>query len=452
MKYFSIHFLLSVLMLLTTLISSSQNNEVLRNQALLYLDAGKYTEALVCLNKIKDKQILENTNVNLYKAHLENIINYRFSKKTKLNDSLFKVYIKTNVLKSQGIYNSKSSKYTVAPIYDSINIPKEYYDKYLTAYKNNLITLLNIETGKSIIPLGNYYISKNQKYAFVDTKVEDSYFSFDGIISIYDLNGNLLLKDLNTFNYINTYYPNITFFSTKNKNNKVQLIDLSDKKIVLDDCDYIENPTLGIIENDITYENYWLPFKKNNKNYLYKITKNGIKDTHKFETFIPMYSNYNGFENSLSKIINIKDNETSCPDNETRNCFFSYYTIVKKENKYGIFDITKDNFYKEPIYDSITNLGNTFYKGKWINLVYGQEICIPLEKEYRGIVFKKNNLFGLMALNGKIIVEAKYDEVKPLPTDLFSLRKGTKWGFIGVQNGDKLVEPKFDLITYYIRG
>lgn len=419
----------------------SQNSEALRKQAMQLFDEGKFTESLASFEKIRDKKTLENTNVNLYKANLEDIINYRFFNKTKLNDTLYKVYIKTSIIKSQGIYNVKSNKYTVPPIYDSIPVP-EYYTKYRTVYKDNLTTLLNIETGKIIVPSGDFF-SLNAGYVLVYPNRKDDDFTNDDIVNVFDLNGNLLFKDFNTFGKIGS------FIRTKNKNNKYQLINLDTKKVILDDCDYFENPTSAIVENDSLYDNVWLPFHKENKNYLYKITKNGIEDTHKFDTFIPMYTNYNYFDNSISKIINFKDNATSCPIDENRICFFSYYTIVKKDNKYGIFNVSKDKYYKEPIYDSISNLGNTFYKGKWINLVYDEEICMPFTgRDIQALIFKKNDLFGLIDLRGKVIAEANYDEIVYGWNGIYCLRKGVKWGFVGVQKEDKLVVPEFDLITY----
>ncbi|MEN2399185.1 WG repeat-containing protein [Flavobacterium sp. MC2016-06] len=434
---------LLLLFILFPIFGFSQNVQVLREQAESYYDNGDFLKAYQTLNKIKDKDVLENTNVNMYKLHLENIMQYRFFKKTKLNDSLYKVYIKSNVLKSQGIYNEKSKKYTLPPVYDSIPFSERYF-KYSCVYKNKQEAFVNIETGKVIVPLGNHYSILYGDYVLTAKNPKYDKFSYDEIISVFDLNGNLLFKDLNTFSLI--YYPN--YIRTKNKNNKYQIFDAKTKKVILDDIDYFFNPNGAIVENEIEYDNVWLPFRKNDQYYLYKMNTDGITDRHKFDTYIPLYSNFNYFDNSITKLINIKDNAASCPEKETRTCFFSYYTIVKKDNKYGIFNISKDQFYKEPIYDSISRLGNTFYNDKWINLIYGEEICPPDSDRYEGIVFKKDNLFGLMNLDGKIIVGADYDEIRYLSNEVFVLRKGLKWGFAGTQKEDKIVLPEFDYIDY----
>lgn len=429
--------------ILLPLVGFSQNAQTLREQAEVYYEKGDFLKSYETLNKIKDKETLENTTVNLYKSHLENIIQHRFFKKTKLNDSLYKVYIKTNVLKSQGVYNEKSKKYMLPPVYDSIPTAERYF-KFLHVYKNKQQALINIETGKVIVPLGKHDSVFYGDYILSGTMTKYSGFSFDKLVSVFDLNGNLLFKDLDTFNTM--YYPN--FISTKTKNNKYQIFELKTKKILLDNCDYFFNPIAAIVENEILYDNIWLPFHKNGQYYLYKITADGIVDTHKFDTYVPLYSNYNYFDNALKKIINLKENAPFRADTVRQLRFWSDYTIVKKDNKFGIFNVSKDVYYKEPVYDSITKIGNTFYNGKWINLIYGEEICAPDYDVPAGIIFKKNKLLGLMDLSGKIIADAIYDEIKFLWNDVFILRKGEKWGFAGVQKEDKLVLPEFDYIAY----
>lgn len=70
----------------------SQSVQALRENAETYYNNGDFLKSYQALNKIKDKKILETTNVNLYKSHLQDRMQYRFFKKTKLNDSLYKVY------------------------------------------------------------------------------------------------------------------------------------------------------------------------------------------------------------------------------------------------------------------------------------------------------------------------------------------------------------------------
>lgn len=446
LKIFIIKQMLKNLLLLIILLPFfvfSQNVQSVRNQAQTYYEKGEFLKSYQLLNTIKDKNVLQNTNINFFKSHLENIMNYRFFKKTKLNDSLYKVYFRTNILKSQGVYNEKSKKYTVPPVYDSIPF-KERYFKYLNLYKNNQEAFVNIETGKIIVPLGNHICASDGVFVYVDTKSKYGSFSYDDLITVFDINGNLLFKDMDTFNPM--YYSNCIV--TKNKNNKYQILDIKKNKILLDDCDYFFRPSGAIVENEILYDNIWLPFHKNNQNYLYKITADDIVDTHKFDTYVPMHYNYNYFDNALTTLINIKDNAPYRRDPTGKISFFSYYNIVKKGDKYGIFNLSKDKYFAEPIYDSISKIGNTFYNGKWINLVYGEEICMPISERPEGIIFKKNNLFGLMDLGGTIVAEAEYDEVRYLSNEVFIFRKGTKWGFKGVLKDDKLVLPEFDYIEY----
>lgn len=425
---------------LFSLISYAQNQQMLKdNDAFDLYKKGDLIKSFELLNKINDKKILENTTVKLYIKNIETIFNHQFFNKIKLNDSLYKIYIKSNVLKSQGVFNTKTSQYTILPIYDSINVDPNYYQKFLQVYKNNLTSLMNCETGKTIIPFGNYTISFDNKYIYTNTKGKYDNFTENGLTNLYDINGNLLLKDLNTFSFITS-----RFYSTKDKNNQYKIIDFDNKKTIIDVIDYYTIPANSIVENDILYENNWISFSKNNKLYLYKITKDTIEDTNKFDTYVYLPSNYNYFDSTLTTIINQKE---SAINNNPNKCCWSHYTIVKKENKYGIFNVSKDRYYKEPIYDSINGIGNTFFNGKWINLIYNEEIFAPKTKDFKAFIFKRNNLLGLLNFKGEIIANAKYDEIQQGYNDVYYLRKGAKWGFIGTNKGDSLVPVNFDFIT-----
>lgn len=431
-----------LLLLLSSLISFSQNQQLLKDHAIELYNNGDLIKSFEVLNKINDKKILEKSCVNLYKKNIKNILNHEFCNKIKLNDSIYKVYIKTSALKSQGILNTKTNQYIIQPIFDSIVATPNNFQKYVQVYKDNSASLISCETGKTIIPFGNHKISFDTKYIYTNTKGIYDAFSENGLTNVYDIEGNLLLSNLNTFGFI---YPK--FYGTKNKNNKYQIVDFNTKEIIIDDIDYYNIPPTSIVENKILFENNWISFSKNNKLYLYKITKDKIENTKKFDTYIYINSNYNYFDNTLKAIINHKESAINKALNEQNKCCWSDYTIVKKGAKYGIFNVTKDQYYKEPIYDSINNIGNTFYNGKWINLIYDEEICAPKTKDYKAFIFKRNNLFGLLNFKGKIIANAKYDEIQQGYNDVYYLRKGAKWGFIGTNETDILVDAKFDFIS-----
>jgi hypothetical protein len=431
---------LLLLYILLPFVGFSQNPELAIQQAKILYEKGEFLKSYEVLNTIKDKNTLENTNINLYKANLKNILNHHFFKTVKLSDSLNKVYIRTSVLKSQGVFNIQSNQYTVPPIYDSIaNIG--YQIKYVQVFKDKLTGLINSQTGKTIISLGDYRIQYLKDYFSTYRNDFSEYKYDDDVINVYDVKGNLIFENLNHFGQLDS-----NFFIIGRKNSKHQVINIKTKEIVIDNCDNILSPTPAIVENDIEYNNIWLPFEKNNKKYLYKITKNGIEDIHKFDNYIGSYNNYYYFENAIGALINNKDNAANCPEIQNRICYFSYYTIVKKDGKFGIFNVSKDQYYKEPVYDSISDIGNTFYKGKWTNLLYGEEITMPPAKDSRFIIFKKNNLYGFFDITGKVIVPANYDEILAGYQNTYHLRKGDKWGFTGVQKEDQLVEPQFDII------
>lgn len=417
--------------------SHAQKNEDIKNQAIDFFNKGKWEESLLLLNQIKDNYFLETTNVNLYKKQLNSILKKQFSSKIKVHDSLYKVEFRTKNIKNQGMYDSALKKYIIPPIYDSIIAYKNQRQNYFTVIKNNESALIH-RSGKTIIPLGRY----NKVYATYDSLiVGHTKINFKSQIEYLNLKGELLFRFSNIDYNIN--WPK----HVKNKlpNGSSQIIDLENQKIVFDSLDYFISQSYVYYESQEHYnankgKSVKIILTKSKKqNQLYHLTDEKHLQKADFETSIDNFYDAYFLNNDISDLINFKKN-IALKENEYRESF--KYLIVKKQGKFGIFNVFKNSFYKEAVYDSITNLGNTFHKGKWINLVFEKEV-VDFDYNSRKIIYKENGKLGLMNFSGEILTRANYDEIKTT-YDISYLRKGKKWGFVSYEKGKAIVEPKYD--------
>ena len=436
-----------LLLLLISCSSFAQKSEQLREKSYQLLEIGKFREALTVLNKINDKETLETTTVNLYKNHINAILNKKFFKKTLIQDSLYNVSIKTKYLKSHGIYDAQQNKYTITPIYDSIIPNIHEKDLYYNVFKNEQQSFID-KNGTVLIPMSNYgsiYFTNNN--LILANKQTKSNYSIENPITIFNIKGEILYENLN----FNNNYAGISNFSINRLHNgKLQVIDIENKKIILDSLDYYQDKTYAFHDNEIAsidieakLQQFTL-IKYKKKNIVCHNINNQIVQTKEFDTYIDNFYDDYFQENKLSNLINFKKNSTL---NENQYHDYDKYIIVKKGNKFGIYNLLRNNFYKQPIYDSITNLGNTFYNNKWINLVYEKEIEKPYLELDGGIVFKENNKFGLLNIHGKVLLNAAFDEIKKANSDwIFLIRKGKKWGFTSAKEDTVLVKPKYDYI------
>lgn len=154
---------------------------------------------------------------------------------------------------------------------------------------------------------------------------------------------------------------------------------------------------------------------------------------------------------------------------------FNYYTIIE-DGKTGVID-TKGNVLIKPnyntikipnpqkpifvcIYDYDSSTGN--YKTKVLNdkneelfseyeqveSIQIKEIVSSTPYEKSVLRFKKDNKYGLINFEGKVIVDAIYDEISNMSYKEGELlvKKDDKYGVINIK-GVKLVDIKYDKIT-----
>jgi hypothetical protein len=409
--------------ILLTQFCLGQNTDLIKKESMMLFNEGKIKEALSTLEQIKDKETLENTDINTWKKHFKNILDYKFSEKFVVNDSIKIVTVRTSLFTHCGIYNSNTKKYINAPIYDDIpNINP--ISKYFVIALNHQKGLIDL-SGKTIIPSGNYDIIVNVYNKFITVVSNDG----NAIKDFYDWDGKLVGHNLSFFQEVK---PN--YIITQNDFNKFQLLNTDTGQFVLENCDAIED--INRYRNPNPQEVF---IKKENQSAIYNFVTNSFSAHNDFHKIIPQNENTNVFTDYQYE--NTKNNVVKEVSEKNR------YIVVKKNTKFGVFDITQKKYYIEPIYDSITYCGNCLQNNVWRNLKYEYPIKEDYDDVSEAVVYIKNNLFGLKSVANKTITEAEYDEVEQKSTGLFLIKKQKLWGWIFIEkNKISTIKPQFDYV------
>ncbi|MEA9412976.1 WG repeat-containing protein [Flavobacterium sp. PL02] len=392
----------------------AQNHDLIKEKAMLFFNNGKIQEALQTLEQIKDQQTLENTNVNIWKKHCKEILECKFSEGIKINDSVKIITVKTGLLKHFGIYNSNAKKYIITPVYDDITASKN--SNYSIINLNNQNVLIDL-SGKTIIPFGDYKITRYDKFALLTSNDGNS------ILSLYNLDGKLLINNLKS-----VYLVSEKYFMTQNELNKFGLFDTEKAQFIIENCDKIES-----IDGNFGSDTKGVFIKRDNKTELYSFTTNRFSAQNDFDEIITKSKGINSFLQYQNKA----DKENTI---EIDKCI-----IVKKNSKYGVYNLTQEKYDTEPVYDSINHFYN-FLKNKVLkNLKYDYPIKEDFDYLSEAVVFRKNNLYGLKSISNKIIAAAQYDEIDQITTRLFLIKKKKFWGWIYVEkNKISNIKPQFD--------
>ena len=138
----------------------------------------------------------------------------------------------------------------------------------------------------------------------------------------------------------------------------------------------------------------------------------------------------------------------------------SGYIVKNTEGKYGIVDFS-GNIILDMKYDEIAKVyGNDYYvvkkSGKQILvkkdgteiLTTGfDEITEILKNIDNGIIYKKDNKYGVMKTTGEVTIEASYEYLSEAKSGVFIAKKDGKYGVIDLQKDIK-VELKYNSIYY----
>lgn len=430
MKYKITFLLFYFFFLLSGNLSFAQNSETIRTKALQYFNAGNFTESLSTFEKIKDPQTLENTNINLWKKHIEDILKCNFNSQIILNTTLRIISIKTELLVHYGVFDSSTNQYVIPPVYDLINYGNyDINNGFIQVHKNNKTALFNFKGG-IIIPFANHYIEVVQNGKFINTT------TYNGIepsaelkSSLYDSTGKLLVEDAKIIRNVS-----INHFIIKDSQNQFQLFDIDKKEIISEKFSQIATFSIYQPKTD------FLLVEKENQSYNYYPDSRILKPNHDFDAIIDIY-NYDS--ETLNIILNAKNSKENNSDAER-------YRLVKKNNKTGIYDILTQKLVIPTVYDSISSFGNGLKDNKWSNVIYEEPIekiftygTQYADKKIGSVVFLKNTKYGLKALDGTLLLKPEYDEIESFEY-IVIFRKGNLWGFLG--RNKFFMKPQFDHI------
>lgn len=135
--------------------------------------------------------------------------------------------------------------------------------------------------------------------------------------------------------------------------------------------------------------------------------------------------------------------------------------IIKSDNgKYGVVDYS-ENVVIEPIYDGMEKVyGNDYYVAKKANkqiLVQkgGTEVKSFDYDEIKGIssnidngiIYTKNNKYGIAKITGESVIAVTYEDLKEAKSGIFIAKKDGKYGIIDISNNTK-IEFKYKSISY----
>ena len=312
---------------------------------------------------------------------------------------------------------------------------------------------------------------------------------YDSITTLKGIKNSMIVKKDNSVGLVNTEgtiivpveYSSIQAITkdykngyiVKNTESKLGVIE-SDGQIALeckyDDIKNIEDNNKYIVKENGT----WKVIEENGTTYLEGKVANAQS-----------MNNGNVVVNDSGKygILNIETDSKIPAEYEALTYMFDDKYIAKKDGKFGIID-TNNDIKVEFKYSDITyNLSTDYIKAKNENGTYdyitrdlavkltaGEETVLKgfisikngkdvkyynykLEEKSNKDVFTTNTLFainqdgkyGFVNKEGKVVVEAKYDEVTEQNDYGFvAVKKDGKWGAID-QDGNVVVEPKYAL-------
>ena len=140
------------------------------------------------------------------------------------------------------------------------------------------------------------------------------------------------------------------------------------------------------------------------------------------------------------------------------------FIVKNTEEKYGIVDIANNEVLPME-YDGISKIHQGDYyvvtksqkqilvkkdKTEVLNGDYDEIISI-LKNPENGVIYKKDNKYGIMDLSGKTIINSTYDDLKEGKSGSIIAKKDDKYGIIDMQGNTK-VEFKYNSIIFNEKG
>lgn len=239
-------------------------------------------------------------------------------------------------------------------------------------------------------------------------------------------------------------------------------------------------------KNEEIFTNYdqveAIPNKDENNNLWYESNvlkakiadKYGIIDLTGKELTSVEYDEIIAIEGIKNAIKVKKDNKYGVIDNEGKVLVKTEYkdvTNLGKDNKEGFIVQVEDNKYGvvdysgnpilEAIYGEVSKIyGNDTYvvkenqkytlvkkDGTELAATGFDEIKQVLKNSENGVIFTKDNLYGVMKLTGEVIIEPTYEELKEAKSGIFIAKQSGKYAIIDIEKNNK-TEFKYTSIDY----
>ena len=243
------------------------------------------------------------------------------------------------------------------------------------------------------------------KTKLINKKNEEIYQGYDKIEALenYDKNGNAWYED---------------DILKVEKDGKYGLINLDGKEILSIGYDKIE--TLKGLKNSLIIEKNGLKGLVNNSGVTiiepnYKKITNYGEDYKKGYLTVDQDGKYGLVSFSGTKILENKYEKIE-------KIYGENYFVIEENNNQKVIN-TKGETVISKGYDKITQIATS------------------------GVIFVKDNKYGLMGYDGKVKIKAEYKELKEINTDIFTAKKDKEYGIIDIAGAEK-VSFKYTDIYY----
>lgn len=167
------------------------------------------------------------------------------------------------------------------------------------------------------------------------------------------------------------------------------------------------------------------------------LTEKKTKDVSTLKTYLSVIENnkWGVIDNKGNMIIDLNYDEMIIIPNQTKDVFICTYNIDYNSETYSTKVINEDGKQILTEYNEVTAIENTDGTNIW----YEDNI----------LKFKKDGKYGLIDFEGKIIVEAEYDNIYALSgiKDTLIIEKSGKKGLINNKTSEIIINPEYAEIT-----
>ncbi|MBK8549155.1 MAG: WG repeat-containing protein [Saprospiraceae bacterium] len=346
-------------------------------------------------------------------------------------------------------FNKNIGVYIVKDLNDNIGIFDPNINSWILpcTFKN-----VSSYTSKNLILTKNdstFLFTSNKKIEFhEEIHINDT----DQVIIIGE-KGKYTIQDYNHKKVIKTEFSDIDYLIghsdliTKLKNNKYSLFNTALKKsmdklydnikrvrnnflvqknykygvVKFEDDKYIE--ILPCIFDEIDIELEYYIAKKEGENFIY--TKQGKKI---------IDENFDDI-----RIITFYSNKNIVSGNKqfAENSNYGELVIIGTSEKYSVFNLQGERMIKKD-YQHIAPLITYMHDSRRTNT----QLCV-------GLIYKENHFYGIMDLNGNIILSAEYSEIRHLNRGLAQIRKNEEYAIFDYVNNRFLTQFKYSQLMSY---